>query len=77
MSFDTSGVKGIDADLVVRPFGRKGEFATTRAFDRAALQFHMGMQPVEVVGADTDALSTTRETGHSRVCSARESLRPG
>ena len=52
--FITSGVVGINSDLVVRPFGRKGEFATTRAFDLAALQFHMGMQPVEVVGAGVD-----------------------
>lgn len=53
--FDTSRVAGIDSDLVVRPFGRKGEFATTRGFDAGALQFHFGMQAVEVVGADVDA----------------------
>ena len=52
--FDTSGVVGVDSDLVVRPFGRKGEFATTRAFDADALGFHFGMQPVEVVGAGVD-----------------------
>lgn len=52
---DTSGVEGIDADLVVRPFGRKGEFATVRAFDLGALQFHHGMQPVEIVGEGVDA----------------------
>ncbi len=54
------GVVGIDADphsptfLVVQPFGRKGEADTTRAFDVAAFQFHLGMQPVEVVGAGSD-----------------------
>lgn len=53
--FDTSGVVGIEADLVVRPFGRKGEFPTIRAFDEAAMQFHFGMQPVESVGANVDA----------------------
>ncbi len=52
---DTSAVEGIDADLVVRPFGRKGEFATVRGFDLGALMFHMGMQPVEVVGENIDA----------------------
>ena len=52
---DTSKIEGIDADLVVRPFGRKGEFSTIRAFDVGALQFHHGMQPVEVVGEDVDA----------------------
>ena len=53
-TFDTSGVMGIDSDLVVRPFGRKGEFATVRGFDRGAMAFHLGMQPVEDVGAGTD-----------------------
>ncbi|HEX5051334.1 MAG TPA: di-heme oxidoredictase family protein [Planctomycetota bacterium] len=60
--FDTSQVVGVDADLVVRPFGRKGEFATTRAFDVAAMQFHFGMQPVEVVGnSDADGDGVTDE----------------
>ena len=54
-AFDFSGVEGIDEDLVVRPFGRKGEFSTVRAFDLEALPFHFGIQPVEVVGVDVDA----------------------
>ena len=33
--FDWSDVEGVDEDLVVRPFGRKGEFPTVRAFDVA------------------------------------------
>jgi hypothetical protein len=53
-NLDTSNIEGIDQDLVVRPFGRKGEFATVRAFDRGAMQFHFGMQPVEVVGEGED-----------------------
>ena len=55
--FDHSGVEGIDDDLVVRPFGRKGEFISVRAFDVGALQFHMGMQAQELagVGAGVDA----------------------
>jgi hypothetical protein len=51
---DTSQVEGIDADLIVRPFGRKGEFASVRSFDLGALMFHLGMQPVEVVGPGVD-----------------------
>ncbi len=51
---DTSNVVGIDPDLVVRPFGRKGNNVTTRDFDCGALRFHMGMEPVEVVGKDVD-----------------------
>ena len=61
---DLSGVEGIGwADnsgrepeevLVVRPFGRKGENFSMRDFDRGAMQFHFGIQPVEVVGEDVD-----------------------
>lgn len=54
-AFDFSRVEGIDADLVVRPFGRKGEFISTREFDLTAMQFHFGMQPVEVFGDGVDA----------------------
>jgi len=53
--FDYDRVEGVDADLVVKPFGRKGEFATVRAFDLDALAFHLGMQAVEKVGEDVDA----------------------
>jgi len=53
-NLDTSQVEGVDSDLVVRPFGRKGEFSTTRRFDIEAMMFHFGMQPVEVVGEDID-----------------------
>ncbi len=41
--------------LVVRPFGRKGEKFSMRDFDRAAMEFHFGIQPVEVVGEHEDA----------------------
>jgi hypothetical protein len=52
---DLSEVTGVDTDLVVKPFGRKGEFATVRDFDTEAMQFHFGMQPSEVVGTGIDA----------------------
>jgi hypothetical protein len=52
--FDRSDLEGIDDDLVVRPFGRKGEFHTVRGFDLGALTFHFGIEPVEVVGAGVD-----------------------
>jgi len=51
---DTSDVECIDEDLVVKPFGRKGQFTTTREFDVGALRFHFGMEPVEDVGPDYD-----------------------
>lgn len=49
---DESNIEGIDADLVVKPFGRKGEFATVREFDIAALAFHFGMQATETFGGE-------------------------
>jgi cytochrome c peroxidase len=52
---DTSHIQGVDDDLIVRPFGRKGEFPSIRSFDIEATQFHMGIQPVEVVGEYIDA----------------------
>jgi hypothetical protein len=42
------------ANLVVTPFGRKGENFSVRDFDRGAMQFHFGVQPVEVVGQGAD-----------------------
>jgi hypothetical protein len=61
---DVSGVEGLGPEdpasvppeelLVVTPFGRKGENHTMRDFDRAALQFHFGIEAVEVVGEDVD-----------------------
>ena len=41
--------------LVVRPFGRREEKFSMRDFDRAAMEFHFGIQPVEVVGEQEDA----------------------
>jgi hypothetical protein len=61
---DLSNVEGVGPEhidsvppeeaLVVRPFGRKGENFSMRDFDRGAMQFHFGIQPVEVVGAGVD-----------------------
>ncbi len=53
-SLDTSAVEGVEDDLIIRPFGRKGEFATVRGFDVGAMAFHMGMQATELVGEGVD-----------------------
>lgn len=45
---DIENDEGIDHDLVVRPFGRKGENFTIRDFDRGAMAFHMGIQANEL-----------------------------
>jgi len=47
--------EGVDHDLVVKPFGRKGDAFSMRDFDRGAMQFHFGIQPEELFGhADSD-----------------------
>lgn len=51
---DSSGVRGIDRDLVVRPFQWKGVIATVRAFNRDASHQELGMQAVEIVGEGVD-----------------------
>ncbi len=51
---DLNAVRDPEEVLVVRPFGRKGENFTMRDFDRGAMQFHFGLQPVEVVGENVD-----------------------
>ena len=42
--------EGVDGDLEIRPFGRKGEFSTVRGFDEGAMAFHIGMQDETVFG---------------------------
>ncbi len=41
---DTSAVEGVDADLIIKPFGWKGTFATLPAFIQESLQVHLGIQ---------------------------------
>jgi hypothetical protein len=41
---DASGVRGVDADLVVKPFGWKGTAADFADFASEALQVHIGIQ---------------------------------
>jgi hypothetical protein len=43
-SVDTQGVVGIDADLVVKPFGWKGNVARLRRFAEDAARIHFGIQ---------------------------------
>lgn len=43
-TLDTAGVEGIDPDLVVRPFGWKGKFATLRRTIEDAARVHFGVQ---------------------------------
>lgn len=41
---DTSGLEGIDGDLIVRPFGWKGNVARLRRFVEDAARVHFGVQ---------------------------------
>jgi len=41
---DTSAVEGVNEDLVIRPFGWKGEGARLRRFIEAAARIHFGIQ---------------------------------
>jgi mono/diheme cytochrome c family protein len=49
-TYDAAGVAGIDADLVVRPFGWRGQSASLREFTVTALNQHHGLQAVERYG---------------------------
>lgn len=50
----TNQVHGVDTDLVVKPFGWKGDRRTLREFALFATFFHHGMQPVELAGRNVD-----------------------
>ena len=70
---DTSGVEGVDPDLVVKPFGWKGTFATIRRFAENSLHTHFGLQAESLLadpggvdvgpdgGDDPDGDGITRE----------------
>ncbi|WP_282606312.1 di-heme oxidoredictase family protein [Pelagibius sp. Alg239-R121] len=50
VEIDKNGLEGIDEDLVVKPFGWKGNHATIRSFTRGAAHNELGLQAVELVG---------------------------
>lgn len=59
---DSSGLIGIDADLVIKAFGWKGNVATIRDFTRGAAHNEIGLQAVEIVGdQDGDYDGVTNE----------------
>lgn len=51
---DSSGLEGVDADLVIRPFGWRGEFATLRDFVMASTQLHLGIQSDDLLAIDEE-----------------------
>jgi hypothetical protein len=54
---DTTDLRGVDPDLVVRPFGWRGEHATLRAFVTQAVEQHLGLDATPIRGAETFATS--------------------
>lgn len=55
-SLDTRGLLGVSADLVVRPFGWKGRFATIRDAVEDELALHHGMQSTWLAAHGSPAL---------------------
>jgi|GEM_PF-371222 len=53
-TFDTSGVEGVDDDLVVKPFHQKGVVVSLREFTNNAMNHHHGMQTTERFGPGID-----------------------
>lgn len=53
---DTSAVEGIDADLVIKPFGWKGNFTTVAEFARGSIKDHLTLEVGE--GPLTEGLLT-------------------
>ena len=47
---DLTSIEGVDSDLIVRPFSRKGVFTSLRQFTINALNIHHGMEAVERFG---------------------------
>jgi hypothetical protein len=47
---DTSGVEGVDSDLVIRPFHQSGGVVSIREFTVNAMNHHHGMEAVERFG---------------------------
>jgi cytochrome c peroxidase len=47
---DLTSIDGVDADLIVRPFSRKGVFTSIRQFTINAMNIHHGMEAMERFG---------------------------
>jgi hypothetical protein len=54
-SIDSSAVQGVDPDLIIKPFSRKGVQRSVREFTVGAMNRHHGMQADERYGVGADA----------------------
>jgi hypothetical protein len=60
---DLGDVEGVDSDLTVRPFSRKGVFASLRQFAVNALNIHHGMEATERFGTRWTGTHDFSESG--------------
>jgi cytochrome c peroxidase len=60
---DLDSIEGVDADLIVRPFSRKGVFTSIRQFTINALNIHHGMEAVERFGVRWTGTHDFSESG--------------
>ena len=75
---DASGLEGIDADLVVKPFGWKGTLADFADFASEALQVHMGIQSDRLLAsASRDMIGTGDDASDPDTDGMRGELRRG
>ncbi|MBV8357856.1 MAG: hypothetical protein JO189_07965, partial [Deltaproteobacteria bacterium] len=78
-SVDTSGVVGVDPDLIVKPFQRKGALVSLREFAITASNQHMGMQAVERFGSgdfDDDGVKDELSIGDATAMALRQATLP-
>ncbi|QDU84459.1 Cytochrome c [Planctomycetes bacterium Pla163] len=77
---DTSGVEGVDEDLVVKPFHQKGVVVSLREFSNNAFNHHHGMQTTERFGLgvdhDGDGMSDELTIGDVTAMSLYQALLP-
>lgn len=66
---DTSGIEGIDADLVVRPFGWKGHLATLREIIEESLHLHQGLLTTRIQKAVHEGALDARPYGDGKTWS--------
>src|SRR5262245_29004380 len=53
-SVDTTGVRGVSPDLVIRPFHQNGAAVSLRQFTNEGMNQHLGIQSQELFGIGTD-----------------------
>ena len=73
---DLDSVDGVDADLIVRPFSRKGVFASLRQFTINALNVHHGMEAVRALRRALDRKPRLRRERRARRGDAGRRLGP-